>query len=115
MYILYIVDLPNLCSVSRMMSFVIVCRFAPFATRILMRTFVCAVINVFSHQVLRLLVSCLVFFSPRFLLFFRAELVVLDELAYDGVSFRICAIKKKLFEFCNLPKESSMDVTDVVY
>lgn len=86
MYILYIVDLPNLCSVSQMMLFIVVCSFAPLPQGCLI-TFVCAVINVFSRQVLCLLVFSVSSFSSS------AKLVVLDELAYDGLSFRICAIK----------------------
>lgn len=53
----------------------------------LIRTFVCAVINcLLSCQILLSLFSFL--FS-----FFLCEKLVLDELAFYGLSFRICAIK----------------------
>lgn len=65
MYILYIVDLPNVCSVSEIMLSIVVWDFAPLPPGSVIRTFVCAVINVFSCQVL-LFSACLF----RFLFFF---------------------------------------------
>lgn len=63
MYILYIVDLPNLCSVSQMMLFLVVWDSAPSPPGwCLRRTFVCAVINVFTY--VRFFFVCLSFQFP---------------------------------------------------
>lgn len=59
-----------------------------FATRMSNKN-ICLCSNLMSFHV-RFCVQL----SFQFLLFFLcAKLVVLDELAYDGLSFRICAIK----------------------
>lgn len=63
---------------------------SPLPPGCLIRTFVCAVINVFSY--VRFFFLCLSFQFPVVFFFLCAKLV-LDELAYDGLSFRICAIK----------------------
>jgi len=86
MYILYIVDLPNLCSVSD-----VVYRSVPAGC--VVRTFVCVAIDVFSY--VRFSSLCSSFQFPFPLSFFSSSCaeLVLDELAYDGLSFRICAIK----------------------
>lgn len=95
MYILYIVDLPNVCSVSEIMLSIVVWDFAPLPPGCVIRTFVCAVINVFSCQVL----LCLSFPFPFF--FFLPPVLVLDKLAYDGLSFRNMCNKSVLsFVFC---------------
>lgn len=65
-------------------------RLCSIATRMMFNKNICLCSNqcLYIRQVL----LCLLVFSVSFSFFLCAKLV-LDELAYDGLSFRICAIK----------------------